>query len=75
MEYKERDYKARQSSARQFVSKMVSQNPRLSSLLGGPLTSDNLTSIHNVLKSKQSLTWNENVSSYCSYILSFKSTL
>jgi len=75
MEYKERDYKARQSSARQLVSKMVSQNPQLSSLLGGPLTSDNLTSIHNVLKSKQSLTWNENVSSYYSYVLSFKSTL
>ena len=67
MEYTKMDYKTRQSSARQFVNKMISQNSQLSSLLNGPLTSDNLISIHNALKSKQSLTWNENVR--CSYIL------
>lgn len=61
MEYRDIDYKIRQSSAQQFVDKIVSQNSQLSSLLNGPLTSENLKLIHNALKNKQSLTWNENV--------------
>jgi len=63
MKYRKRDYEVRQASARQFVNKIASQNSQLFPLLDSPLTSNSLISIHNVLKSKQSLTWNENVSS------------
>ena len=62
--YKQLDYNQRQRSADLFANNLCHRHDELAYLLGGPLTKDNFTRIHNMFQDNGQLTFKENVSCY-----------
>ena len=63
--YKQLDYDQRQKSADSLANNLADRHDELAYLLGGPLTKDNFTKIHNLFQDNGRLTFKENVSILC----------